>query len=154
MSREDSRRRAERAHRLRSLGRTWQEIADAEGFQSRGAAQVAVRRFVSAEPAEGVDEVRRSASETLRIVRSVLVGRFAEAARSRDDETLVKLSREVHRNLGQWATLVGANAPERHEHDVQVTQTASAILDRAEADLLALAQTRPAPIIDAEVMDS
>lgn len=35
MNRQDSYRRAERAYRLRCVGRTWQEIADAEGFKTR-----------------------------------------------------------------------------------------------------------------------
>lgn len=132
MNREDSRRRAERAHRLRALGRTWAEIADSEGFRSRGAARTAVQRYLDSEPGESVDEVRRSASETLRITRSVLLGRFADASR-RGDDTLVKLSREVHRNLSQWAQLTGANSPERHEVAAVVATTTTDLLDQLEA---------------------
>lgn len=136
MCREDSRRRAERAHQLRALGRTWSEIADSEGFRSRGAAQTAVRRYLAAEPGESVEEVRRSAAETLRITRSILLGRVAFATQRGDDDTLVKLSREVHRNLAQLAQLVGANAPVRSEVEVAVTSSPTSIVDQAERQLL------------------
>ncbi|WAC55170.1 hypothetical protein [Gordonia sp. SL306] len=145
MSREDSRRRAERAHRLRALGRTWAEIADSEGFRSRGAARTAVQRYLDSEPGESVDEVRRSAGETLRITRSVLMGRFADASRRGDDDMLVKLSREVHRNLSQWAQLTGANSPERHQVEAVVATTTTDLLDQLEAKF--------GNVIDGEVLD-
>lgn len=145
MSREDSRRRAERAHRLRALGRTWAEIADSEGFRSRQAAQKAVKLYLEAEPGESLEEVRRSAGETLRITRSVLMGRFADASRRGDDDTLVKLAREVHRNLSQWAQLTGANSPERHQVEAVVTTTTADVLNELEQKLL--------NTIDGEVVD-
>ncbi len=145
MSREDSRRRAERAHRLRAAGHTWQTIADAEGFQSRGSARTAVKRYLQAEPAESADEVRRSAGETLRITRSVLLGRFAVASERGDDLTMVALAREVHRNLAQWAQLVGANAPAASEVNLRVEQTPSVIIQRLEAELLALVDESDSP---------
>jgi hypothetical protein len=65
---------------------------------------------------------------------------------------LVSLSREVHKDVDQWAKLVGAYAP--IEHDVNVRQSATAVIDRAEAELLALAQRQPqSEIIDAEVVE-
>ncbi|WP_240760991.1 hypothetical protein [Mycolicibacterium sp. CR10] len=156
MTREDSRRRAERAHRLRALGRTWQEVADAEGYRSRGAAKTAVERLHAAEPGETADEVRRYASDTLRIVRSILVGRFADASTSGDDQTLVSISRELHRNLDQWSKLVGAYAPTTQDVNVRVEQTPAAIIAETERRLLALAAERqpslPGNIIEGEVI--
>ncbi len=157
MTREDSRRRAERAHRLRALGRTWQEIADAEGFQSRGAARTAVARYTSTEPAESAEEVRRSASETLRITRSILLGRVASATQRGDDQTLVTLAREVHRNLDQWARLAGAYAPTTQQVDVTVSTSPQEIIAETERRLLTLAAERqqqqlPANIIEGEVI--
>lgn len=67
MSREDSRRRAERARWLRGTGKTWQQIADSEGFRSRRAAQLAVKRLADAEPADDPIAARRTASDGLRI---------------------------------------------------------------------------------------
>lgn len=145
MSREDSRRRVERAHQLRALGRSWQEIADSEGYRSRGAARTAVKNFTEGEPGESVEEVRRSAAETLRITRSILLGRVADATQRGDDDTLVKLSREVHRNLAQLAQLVGANAPARSEIELAVKSSPTSIVDQAERQLLAT--------IDGEVIE-
>lgn len=146
MSREDSRRRAERAHRLRALGRTWQEIADAEGFRSRRAAQLAVQRYTTAEPGDSAEDVRRSASETLRITRSILLGRLADATKRGDDQALVSLSREVHRNIDQWSKLIGAYAPTTQDVNVRVEQSPAAIIDRMETELLALVAQRQPPI--------
>jgi hypothetical protein len=60
-----------------------------------------VNRYASTEPADTAVEVRRSASEMLRITRSILLGRVASATHRGDDQTLVTLTREVHRNIDQ-----------------------------------------------------
>ncbi len=142
-SRQDSRARAERAFQLHAVGRTWAEVSRELGCKSRGAAQLAVARLHSRSPAESVDSARRSAAESLRITSSVLFGRFADAARREDDDTLALLNRELVRNRDQLAKLGGLYQPERV--DVTVSTSASEIIADARQRLLA--------VVDAEVVD-
>lgn len=161
MSRQDSRARAERAHRLRAIGRSWQEVADTEGFRSRRSAQRAVARLLAAELPEGVESSRRTAAESLRITTAVLFERFAAAADRNDDAAAALLNRELVRNRDQLARLLGLYAPERAEvsHDVSGLQGAAfveAIRTRALALVEANTATAAAPAlpsIDAEVIE-
>lgn len=157
-SRQDSYARAERAHRLRIVGRTWSEIAKAEGYRSRQAAQLAVRRHLTRELPESAEDQRRTASEGLRITRSVLFAALADAKQSGDPQATVAVSRAITDTIEKQARLLGLHVPVAQQVDVRVEQTSAAILDRAEADLLALAQQRPqqlpAPTIDAEVIEA
>jgi len=159
MSHQDSRRRAEEAFRLRSCGRTWAEISEELGYRSRDGARLAVARYVDRQPAQSANAVRRSATEGLRVVRAVLFERFADAKERSDNDDLVMLAREIRNNTAETAKLHGAYAPQRTEIDVTVHQSATAILDRAESDLLALAAERhthrfpsSGNVIDAEVI--
>lgn len=158
MSHHDSRARAEEAFRLKACGRSWQEIADEVGYKTRAGARQAVERLLAQTAPETIEAGRQTAAESLRVVRSVLFGRFAAAARREDDQTLAALSREIHRNVGEAAKLGGLYAPVKHDVDVRVEQSATAIVDRAEQELLALAnKSTPAPIgavvLDAEVVE-
>jgi hypothetical protein len=154
MNHQDSRARAAAAYRLRAVGRTWQEVADALGYRSCGAAHTAVTRHLDRTPAESVSTARRSATESLRIVQSVLFERFADAKQRGDDETLAMLARELRNNVGEVAKLRGLYAPARSEVEINIHQTATAILDRAESELLALTaeRQRQIPVLDAEVI--
>lgn len=159
MNRQDSRARAEEAFRLRAAGRTWSEISTALGYRSRGAAQLAVRRLMDRTPAETPGHARAKADETLRITQSVLFGRLAAATQRGDDETLTRVAKEIRATVAERSKLAGAYAPQRTEVDVTVTTDPSAIIARAEADLLALVAERqqhqlPAtPILEAEVIE-
>lgn len=159
MSRQDSRARAEEAYRLRAVGRTYGEIAVALGFGSAGAVHTAISRLHKRAPATSPDAARRSASEGLRVVRSMLFEQAVDAKNRGDTDELVLLGKEIRQNIAEDAKLHGAHAPVRTEVDVNIRQSASAILDRAEQDLLALAAQRPVhqlpgsgTIIDAEVI--
>jgi hypothetical protein len=96
------------------------------------------------------------ASETLRITRSILLGRVASATQRGDDQTLVTLTREVHRNIDQWARLAGAYAPTTQQVDVTVSTSPQEIIAETERRLLALAAERqqqlPGNIIEGEVI--
>jgi uncharacterized protein YegP (UPF0339 family) len=156
-TRQDTRRQAERAAALKAVGRTWQEIADVLGYRSRQAAQQAVERLQKRNPPESVESARRSATETLRIVQAVLFEQFADAKQRGDNDDLSMLARELRNNVGEVAKLRGLYAPARSEVDVNIHQTATAILDRAESELLALTAQRQHPlsvptVIDAEVI--
>lgn len=139
----DSRDRAEQAFQLRAIGRTWAEIADALGYRSRGAAQLAVKRLHSRQPPASPEAARRSSLEALRVCRSVLFERFADAKRSGDDGTLIGLHRELARNISESAKLAGAYSPT--VIDVNVTQTVTELIADTRARLLAA--------IDAEVVE-
>lgn len=142
MSRQSSRARSEAAFQLHAAGRTWQEIADTLNYQSRQAAQQAVKRLHARQPPASPEAVRRSSSESLRILRSILFERVAVAKVKGDDQTLIGLHRELTRNIGESAKLAGAYAPE--EINVNVKQSPAAIIADARERLLA--------IIDAEVV--
>ncbi|ORL76416.1 hypothetical protein [Prescottella equi] len=158
MSHQDSRARAEKAFRLNACGRTWQEVADTLGYKTRAGARQAVQRLLTSTPAESVEDGRRTAAESLRVVQSMLFGRLANAAQRQDDKTLVAVAREIRSTVSESAKMRGLYAPVKHDVDVRVEQSATAILDRAEQELLALAsKTTPASIgtavLDAEVVE-
>jgi hypothetical protein len=153
MNRQSNRRRAERAATLRGLGRTWQEIADCLGYKSRQAVQLSVRRLDARTPPEGAAPLRRFEAEELRYRRAGLHERFVAAKELGDDVTLSMLNRELDRVSTRWAKLFGLDAPEQVE--VSVHQSRSVVIDRLEAELLALAeshQSSNANIIEAEVI--
>ncbi|QLL08848.1 hypothetical protein [Mycobacterium vicinigordonae] len=156
MSRQDSRARTEEAWRLRATGRTWSEIAAELGYGSPSAAYMAVTRLTKRTPAAAPEAVRRSASEGLRIMRAVLYEQFADAKVRNDNDDLTLLAKELRNNIVEDAKLHGAHSPVKVQTEVHVSQSAVAILDRAESELLALAQRQPrksaSNIIEAEVV--
>ncbi|PVB44275.1 hypothetical protein [Mycobacteroides abscessus] len=144
-NRQDARRRAERAHQLRAIGRTWQEIADVLGYRTRQSAMHAVTRLTDRTPPVGAEALRRQEAEELRIRRAALHERFADARKRKDDDTLVSLNRELDRVATRWSKLHGLDAPERQEVNVHVEQTPAAIIADARERLLA--------VVDAEVVE-
>jgi hypothetical protein len=158
-NRQDSRARAEEAFRLRAVGRTWAEISRSLGYRSRGAAQLAVKRLQDRTPPETVEQARAQASEGLRIVKSVLFAELAAAKQRGDSQGLVASAKAIADMIDKDAKLNGLHAPQRAEVDVNVTQTPAALIDRFEAELLALVAQQPQQpaalggnIIDAEVL--
>ena len=160
MNRQDSRRRAERAFQLRSVGRTWQEIADTLGYKGRQSAQEAVARHLRQTPPESPAAARRSASEGLRITLSTLFASMADAKQQGDTSAVVSTARAIADTIDKSAKLNGLHVPVAQQVDVNVSTSAAAILDRAEAELLALAAATTQPpqrhlaVIDAEVMEA
>lgn len=72
----------------------------------------------------------------------MLFERFADAKVRGDNNDLLMIGKELRNNVGEVAKLRGLYAPVRPEVDVNIHQTAAAILDRAEQDLLALVAER------------
>lgn len=158
MSREDNRRRAERARWLRGTGKTWQQIADSEGFRSRRAAQLAVARLVESNRRQPA-ALRRTATDGLRITKSVLFAGLAEAKQSGDHQAVVSYARAIGDNIDKDAKINGLHVPVAQQVDVNVSHDATAIIDRMESELLALVAQREQPsaiasgnVIDAEVI--
>lgn len=156
MNRQDSFRRAERAYRLRVAGRTWAEIADAEGFKTRRGAQLAVRRHLAREEPESIEDQRRAAVDGLRIAQAVLFERLGLAVQRDDDDRIVSISKEIRAHIAETSRLNGLATPVRSEVDVRMSTSAVAILDRAERELLAITtdRQRALPAIDAEAMEA
>jgi hypothetical protein len=157
MSHRESRERAEQAFRLRSLGYTWRALADHLGYRSAGAAQTAVNRHLNRTPLETPESARRSATERLQISAQILAERLFQARESGDDDRLVAVARELRNNTTEMAKLNGLHVPVAQQVDVTVRQDATAIIDRMETELLALAGRRnqvvqPA-IIEGEVIE-
>ena len=160
MNRQDARRRAERAAQLRAIGRTWQEIADTLGFRGRGAAQDAVARLLKSTAPDSPEALRRQEDEELRIRRAVLHERFHAARARHDDDTLLSLNRELDRISTRRARLLGLDAPERQQVDVNVSTDPSAIIAEARDRMLAALAEREQrqlptapPILEAEVIE-
>ena len=144
MPHRDSRQRAEQAFRLRSLGYTWRAVADHLGYRSAGAAQTAVNRHLDRTPPESSEAARRSASERLQITSTILAERLFQARESGDDDRLVAVSKELRNTTAELAKLNGLNVPVAQQVDLHVSTSATAIIDRMEAELLALvAQRKP-----------
>ncbi|WP_134065112.1 hypothetical protein [Mycobacteroides salmoniphilum] len=145
MSREDSRLRVQRAADLRASGKTWQQIADSEGFRSRRAAQLAVQRFRQREHPESLSDKRRTASEGLRILKSVLFADLADAKQQGDHQAVVASARAIADVIEKDAKLNGLHAAVAQEINVRVEQTPAAIISEA--------RERLAAVLDAEVVD-
>lgn len=146
MSREDSRRRAERARWLRGTGKTWQQIADSEGFRSRRAAQLAVARLAESEPADNPAAARRTAADGLRITKSIMFAGLADAKQQGDHQAVVSYARAIADNIDKDAKINGLHVPVAQQVDVNVTQNPAAIIEDARRRLL--------EVVDAEVVET
>ncbi|KAA1431101.1 MULTISPECIES: hypothetical protein [Mycolicibacter] len=158
MNRQDSRARAEEAFRLRAVGRTWAEISETLGYRNRGSAQVAVRRHLERTAPESPEAARRSASEGLRITKSVLFAELAAAKQRGDSQALVATAKAIADMIEKDARLNGLHVQTAQQVDVKVSADPAAIIDRLETELLALVAHREPPpaldggnIIDAEI---
>lgn len=142
-SRRETRARAERAAKLRGCGYSWQAVADAEGFRSRQAAQIAVERHYARErPAEGV--ARRSLAEGLMLVKQALFEGLADAKTRGERASVIEHSREIRSVTDQLAKIDGLHAPQKV--DVTVHATLSERLANYRQALL--------DVVDAEVVEA
>jgi hypothetical protein len=154
MDRKSSRARAERAWRLRCAGRTWQEIADATGFKSRQAALLAVDRLLKKDPPEDVGTQRKYTAEGYRIVQAALFESLATAKDRKDVHAVVSVSRAITDVMDRRAKLLGLHVVVPQQLEVNVHQSAAAVLDRAQQELLAIAAgQQQLPVLEAEVVE-
>lgn len=145
-SRQELRHRAERAAALNASGYTWQAIADRLNYRSRQAAQQAVKRLDCRVPVENIEALRRQEDRELIIRRQMFHDKLTAANSDNDTETMAMLNRELDRIAQRRARLLGLDAPVRSEVDVNVRQTATAIIADARDRLLS--------VIDAEVVET
>ena len=89
-----------------------------------------------------------------RIIQQVLFTELAEARGRGDSQTVITTARTITDTIDKRVRLAGLAVPVTQQVDVSVHTSASAILDRAEADLLALAQRQPhqLEVIEGEVV--
>lgn len=144
----ESRARAEKACVLRAVGRSWREVANELGYQSVGAVQLAVKRHERRNGPEPVESSRQSLVTSARITHAILFDRFAAAIDREDDATAALLNRELVRNRDQLARLQGAYAPDRHDVDVTVRQSATEIIADAKQRLLAIDNTIEGELVE------
>ncbi|WP_155977038.1 hypothetical protein [Nocardia sp. 348MFTsu5.1] len=144
--------RVGRALEMRSGGATWSSVADQLGYRSANAAEASVRQYVG-RAAEGTDIGQLLMMEELKLQqRERYIMAAAEKVSERDvsgRDTVDKARDRIAKHRAFIHGLGKVNVGV----DVNVSASPGAILDRAEADLLALAQHQP-QIIDAEVVTS
>lgn len=147
--------RAEQAHELRCRGWTWQEIADALGYGSRMSAEKARSLWLRRHPADPIAVTRRETADGLaalaaRIIEAVDALPANKAATVFAAVNAAKSAAEV---LEKRAKVLGLHVPVQASVDVTVHASPTAVLERAEAELLALCAPEDPNIIDAEVVE-
>lgn len=157
MNRQSSNERAEKAWQLHIAGRTWREVAEATKFNSPQSARKAAMAWLKKNPPATLELARRANGDGIRQVRGILMQTMAKAQARGEHRTVSELGRAVLDSYEKEAKLWGLFVVVPEEVNVNVT-TAVAVLERAEAELLALAASGRAaipaqPVIDAEVVD-
>jgi hypothetical protein len=152
MNREDSRIRAARAYDLHLAGRTWQEVADACGFASRGAAQLAVKRHIERNPIDGSPIAQKKSADRLGLVVKMLFAVAADAREAGEPAVAIAAGRAIGETEERRNRLLGLNAPARSEVSVRPDR---AFLEAWWSRLKSLppgAVQRQLPVVDAEVL--
>ncbi|SKV05611.1 Uncharacterised protein [Mycobacteroides abscessus subsp. bolletii] len=158
--RADSRKRAADAYRLRCMGRTWDEIAKATGFKSHASAFNAVKKHIQRMPAEDQELARAYSAGNYRQVIAQLYEVVARARTANRHTTAVQALQAIADVQDKHDKLTGLHIAVPTKLEVNVT-SAVAVLERAEADLLAIVAENPRalaakaaqPVIDAEVVE-
>ena len=144
MNRDKSTERAERAWRLSLRGRTWQEVADTEGFRSRQSARKAVESWLRKNPPDEIEIMRRATGDTLTMVIHRVLDSLEEAQDAGRHRDVAELAKVALDGLDKRARLQGLHVAVPTVVDVQVTQTVTEMITDTRAKLMAA--------IDAEVV--
>jgi hypothetical protein len=138
-----SRERAERVFVMREVDqKSWSQIAQALGFKSTGAAQMAYTRFLQRNPLPDGTAVRAGILERKRYTLSLAVRSLAAAAADGDHQAVARLVDTVTKADAELARLYGLS---REQVDLTVTQSPQQIIAEARDRLLAA--------VDAEVVE-
>ncbi len=70
-----------------------------------------------------------------------------------DDGEALEYGREIRATVTEGAKMAGVYAPQRQQVDVNVINDAVAIIDRMEAELLALAARQPQTVLSDNVIE-
>lgn len=149
---------AEEAFRLRSMGHTWQEIADQLGYGNRSSAATAVTSFLQREATDDLLAARRYTSEGYRLVIGVLSRRLKAAEGRGDDPAVVALGRGIGYLLDKNARLTGQYVPVEQHIQVQVKSSAQLVVEDARQQFRAIAERtvgalEAPPVVEGEVVE-
>ena len=144
------------AAKLRAKGHTWQEVADECGFRSRQGALDAVAALYKRFTPESPETARRSLTAGLRMQMARLNERLSDAEGLDDTDAVIAISKELRVTADAIAKLNGLSIPVAQQVDVHVEHSATAILERAEREFLALSaeRQRALPVLDVEVEEA
>jgi putative SOS response-associated peptidase YedK len=137
------------------MGRTLQEIADAKGYGSPAGAYNAIQKHIQRMPPEEQATARAYSAGGYKLVVAQLWEIFAQAKRSQEHSAAVAAARAIADIQDKHDRLLGIVPAAAAEVTVRV-QSAVAVIDRAEEELLAIAAARRAAdpaVIDAEVVE-
>lgn len=151
--RKDARNRAAHAYKLRCMQRTWDEIARAAGYRTTAAAAKAVRRHIARMPAEDQQTARALSAGNYRMVIAQLYEIAAAAKSAGRTTSAVQALQTIADVQDKHDKLVGLHVVVPTKIDVTVS-SAAAVLERAEAELLEIAQQAPPPGVGLPVLDA
>lgn len=151
MNRQDSRRRAERCWRLRVRGRTWQEIADEEGFGSRRAAQKAVEKLLERDPPSDVNTLRRAMGDGITMLRADLLDCLDDCKAKGQHIRVAQLGQVILDSFDKQAKLMGLHIAVPTEVHVSV-QSMTEVLADTRSRLQAAIDAAPADVLDVDVV--
>ncbi|MFD6677661.1 hypothetical protein ACFWDA_25290 [Rhodococcus zopfii] len=144
--------RVGRAVELRNTGATWTEVADTLGYTSANAAEASVRQYLKRYAAEGTDLGTVLLMEELKLQQRERYIMQAAAKVPVDDvsgrDTVDKARDRIAKHRAFLHGLGRVNVAAQ----VTVDQTPTAILARAEADLLAAFESNRSTAIEGEVV--
>lgn len=145
MNRKASQERCRQGWDLRRRGRTWQEIADELNWKSRAAACKAVNKWLTQNPPDDLETMRRATGDTLVEMTTKLAEAVPDALKAGKYRDAAELGKVVIDGADRYAKLTGQHVVQAKQVDVQVTQTLTQILDTTRAQLLA--------VVEGEVID-
>ena len=146
----ESDKRCADAWKMRITGRAWRDIAAETGWSNTQNTQNAVKSWLRRNPPDGIEIARRANGDGIRMIRAMLIGSLIKAQQAGDFAATASLARVVLDGYEREARLFGLHMVVPTEVNVRVS-SASAILDRAEMELLALAEG-DGPL-DVEIVD-
>lgn len=141
--RNTARKRAAEAHRLRSLGRTWDDIANTLGYGSPASAYKAATGHIARMPREEQDIARAySAGNYRQIIAALhdLAGRCAKLGRTTAEVQALAEAAAVQERHDK---LMGLHIAVASKVDVNVHHNATELIESAREQMRALAQQQP-----------
>lgn len=151
MDRQSSQARTERAWKLRLRGRSWPEIAEAEGFRTPRSARAAVRKWLERNPPDELALMRRAAGDTLAVIIDRVLDSLDAAQAKGDHRGVAQLAQVALDGVGRKIQLEGLAIPVAQQVEVTVNQSPTEVIAATRERLLALLP-KPAAVIDAEVV--
>lgn len=132
--------RGYRATRLRAMGATWAQVAQAEGYSDPSNARKAVMRALRRHEAEAVADLRKLEDERLDIGLSAVIPLLTHA----DPNIRLKAHAQLMTNSKRRADMWGLDAPKQ----VLISAGVQAELERALADLTDVVMGEATDVVD------